>query len=153
MTHLKELRWTFSGIFCLLAFCAGSYAQTSLNAASGPAKKNIAVINLKNGSGVTAGESELISDRLRGDLFNTDKVNVMERDQMQEILKEQGFQAVRRLHGRGMSRANGTAFGRAIARHRLPRQSGFDVSGQCAHDRRENREDRKSRVGRCKRRN
>lgn len=93
MTHLKELCLTFSGIFCLLPFCADSYAQTSLNAASGPAKKNIAVINLKNGSGVTAGESELISDRLRGDLFNTDKVNVMERDQMQEILKEQGFQA------------------------------------------------------------
>jgi Uncharacterized protein involved in formation of curli polymers len=93
MTHLKKWRWTVLGIFCISAFCADVCAQTSLNAASGTAKKNIAVINLKNGSGVTAGESELISDRLRGDLFNTEKVNVMERDQMQEILKEQGFQA------------------------------------------------------------
>jgi curli biogenesis system outer membrane secretion channel CsgG len=59
---------------------------------SGPHKMNIAVINLKSSSGVAAGESDLISDRLRGELFNTGKVNVMERDQMQEILKEQGFQ-------------------------------------------------------------
>ncbi len=60
---------------------------------TGQGKPNIAVINLKNSAGVATGESELISDRLRGDLFNTGKVNVMERDQMQEILKEQGFQA------------------------------------------------------------
>ena len=59
---------------------------------AGPKKINIAVINLKSSSGVAAGEAELISDRLRGELFNTGKVNVMERDQMQEILKEQGFQ-------------------------------------------------------------
>jgi curli biogenesis system outer membrane secretion channel CsgG len=57
-----------------------------------PHKTNIAVINLKSSSGVATGEADLISDRLRGDLFNTGKVNVMERDQMQEILKEQGFQ-------------------------------------------------------------
>jgi curli biogenesis system outer membrane secretion channel CsgG len=60
--------------------------------APGPHKTNIAVINLKSSSGVAIGEAELISDRLRGELFNTGKVNVMERDQMQEILKEQGFQ-------------------------------------------------------------
>ena len=61
-------------------------------AAKTPGKTNIAVINIKNASGVTAGDAELISDRLRGELFNTGKVNVMEREQMQEILKEQGFQ-------------------------------------------------------------
>jgi curli biogenesis system outer membrane secretion channel CsgG len=61
-------------------------------AQTGPKKANIAVINLKSSSGVTSSEADLISDRLRGDLFNTGKVNVMERDQMQEILKEQGFQ-------------------------------------------------------------
>jgi TolB-like protein len=57
-----------------------------------PGKINIAVINMKNASGVSSGETEVISDRLRSELFNTGKVNVMERDQMQEILKEQGFQ-------------------------------------------------------------
>lgn len=55
-------------------------------------KLNWAVINLKNGNGISEGEAELISDRLRVELFNTGLVNVMERDQMQEILKEQGFQ-------------------------------------------------------------
>ncbi|MBD3321623.1 MAG: hypothetical protein GF350_11065 [Chitinivibrionales bacterium] len=58
-----------------------------------PQKINVAVINLKNASGVNEGEAAVISDRLRAELFNTGKVNVMERDQMQEILKEQGFQA------------------------------------------------------------
>jgi TolB-like protein len=55
-------------------------------------KINIAVLTLKNTSGITSGEVELISDRLRGELFSTGRVNVMERDQMQDVLKEQGFQ-------------------------------------------------------------
>jgi TolB-like protein len=93
MTYLKNWRWTVLVVFFVSAFCADVLAQKSLSVAPGPNKKNIAVINLKSGSGVTPGECELISDRLRGDLFNTDKVNVMERDQMQEILKEQGFQS------------------------------------------------------------
>ncbi|MBD3420890.1 MAG: hypothetical protein GF398_12290, partial [Chitinivibrionales bacterium] len=58
----------------------------------GSAADNVAVMNLKNASGVSQGEAELISDRLRVELFRTGSVNVMERDQMQEILKEQGFQ-------------------------------------------------------------
>jgi curli biogenesis system outer membrane secretion channel CsgG len=70
------------------------WGQTSTltTATKTPGKTNVAVINMKNASGVTTGEIEVISDRLRGELFNTGKVNVMERDQMQEILKEQGFQ-------------------------------------------------------------
>jgi TolB-like protein len=55
-------------------------------------KITTAVINLKAGNGVNDGESEIISDRLRSELFKTGKVTIMERDQMQEILKEQGFQ-------------------------------------------------------------
>ncbi len=55
-------------------------------------KRNYAVIGLKNAEGVTAGEAEIIADRLRIELFNTGRVNMMERDQMQEILSEQGFQ-------------------------------------------------------------
>lgn len=80
----------------LSACLTAAWSQpSSLNAAATPktnGKTNIAVINMKNASGVTSGEIEVISDRLRGELFNTGKVNVMERDQMQEILKEQGFQ-------------------------------------------------------------
>jgi hypothetical protein len=70
--------------------------------ASGPAalpskadqaqRTNIAVMTLKASSGVTEGEAEIITDRLRAELFNTGAVNIMERDQMTAILKEQGFQ-------------------------------------------------------------
>jgi TolB-like protein len=65
------------------------------SAASKPApdgKLNVAVMTLKGSSGISEGESGLISDRLRGELFNTGRANVMEREQMQEVLKEQGFQ-------------------------------------------------------------
>ncbi len=55
-------------------------------------KSNIAVMTLKAGNGISEGEAELITDRLRTELFKTGLVNVMEREQMQEILKEQGFQ-------------------------------------------------------------
>ncbi|NLG17790.1 MAG: DUF2380 domain-containing protein [Fibrobacter sp.] len=68
--------------------CSQVFGEESMEAK----KINFAVINLKAGSGVTEGECELITDRLRTELFNTGKVNVMERSQMQEILKEQGFQ-------------------------------------------------------------
>ena len=68
----------------LLAFLCGP--------ASGTTKRNIAVITLRNTSGITAGEAELITDRLGSELFSTGRVNVMERDKMDDILKEQGFQ-------------------------------------------------------------
>ena len=55
-------------------------------------KRNYAVIGLKNAEGVTAGEAEIIADRLRIELFNTGAASMMERDQMQDILSEQGFQ-------------------------------------------------------------
>lgn len=55
-------------------------------------KRNYAVIGIKNTEGVSVGEADIIADRLRGDLFNTGKASMMEREQMQQILKEQGFQ-------------------------------------------------------------
>jgi TolB-like protein len=79
-------------VVSLAGFVFAEAAKPAVVQPAGPHKTNVAVINLKSSSGVTAGEAELISDRLRGELFNTGKVNVMERDQMTEILKEQGFQ-------------------------------------------------------------
>jgi TolB-like protein len=55
-------------------------------------KTTIAVMSFKGSSGITQDESDLLTDRLRVELFNTGKVEVMEREQMQAILKEQGFQ-------------------------------------------------------------
>lgn len=75
-------------LFILTVFFIPCQAQE----AAAEIKTNYAVMNLKCGDGVSEGEGELISDRLRSELFNTGKVNVMERNQMQEVLKEQGFQ-------------------------------------------------------------
>jgi PEGA domain./Curli production assembly/transport component CsgG. len=44
------------------------------------------------GKGVTQPEADIISDRLRGELVKTEHFAVMEREQMDIILKEQGFQ-------------------------------------------------------------
>jgi TolB-like protein len=59
---------------------------------SGQQKDKVAILTLKNSNGVSIGEAEIISDRLRNDFFTTGRVDVMERDQMQNILKEQGLQ-------------------------------------------------------------
>jgi len=54
-------------------------------------KVNIAVLELE-GAGISNSESRIITSRLRTDLFNTNKFTVVERDAMDEILIEQGFQ-------------------------------------------------------------
>jgi len=69
----------------IAALCAGA-------APAVPEKLTYAVLPLKSAQGVLPGEADLLTDRLRNELFNTGKVDVMERDQMQEVLKEQGFQ-------------------------------------------------------------
>ncbi|MGE5671173.1 MAG: CsgG/HfaB family protein [Fibrobacterota bacterium] len=83
---------------CLLVIC---FLRTIVFSADGfhsgalsdiNRRENYAVVNLKVGEGVTNGDAELISDRLRAEIFNIGNVNVMERNQMQDILKEQGFQ-------------------------------------------------------------
>jgi Curli production assembly/transport component CsgG. len=53
---------------------------------------NIAVLDLEPRGGLSASEIESISDRLRGELISTGKYVVLERSQMDAILKEQGFQ-------------------------------------------------------------
>lgn len=60
---------------------------------AGESKVNFAVLGFKNGTGVSSGETDILADRLRVNLFRTGKVIMMERSQMDEILREQGFQA------------------------------------------------------------
>lgn len=78
----------FLAVFSLLFLVPGAFAAAPVN----DGKIVVAVLNLRNTSGVSEGEAELLSDRLRIDMFNTGKFAVMERAQMQDILKEQGFQ-------------------------------------------------------------
>lgn len=54
-------------------------------------KRNIAVIDIE-GNGITDNEALVLTEKLRGELFNTGVFNLLERGQMDEILKEQGFQ-------------------------------------------------------------
>jgi hypothetical protein len=58
------------------------------------AKENIAVLQMQ-GVAFSAAEIEALSNRLRAELFNTRKYNILERDRMDDILKEQGLQATR----------------------------------------------------------
>ncbi len=71
-------------LFLICLFFISTVAQVK--------KTTVAVISLKGSSGVTQDEADLLSDRLRVELFNTGSVDVMEREQMQTVLKEQGFQ-------------------------------------------------------------
>jgi hypothetical protein len=54
-------------------------------------KINVAVNDLA-GEGIEASEARIISDRLRSELINSEIFRVMERGEMETILKEQGFQ-------------------------------------------------------------
>ena len=54
-------------------------------------KPNIALSDFA-GQGIDASTVATISDRMRAELFSTGKVTVLERSQMVQILKEQGFQ-------------------------------------------------------------
>lgn len=60
--------------------------------AADSATVNIGVLDLEPRGGLTTEEVMSISDRLRGELINTGKYTVVERSQMDMILKEQGFQ-------------------------------------------------------------
>jgi TolB-like protein len=53
--------------------------------------KRIAVLDLQ-GEGVSKSAAKTLTDRLRSKLVNTGVFHVLERDQMDEILGEQGFQ-------------------------------------------------------------
>jgi len=52
---------------------------------------NIAILELE-GKNVSQTEASILSDKLRVELYKTEKFNIIERGQMDEILEEQGFQ-------------------------------------------------------------
>jgi len=74
----------FSGV-CLMLLCFLGFPVM------GQERIPIAVSELK-GEGIDESAARLISDRLRTELFKTNLFTVLERGQMQDILKEQGFQ-------------------------------------------------------------
>ncbi len=69
-----------------------SAIETSIQSESVNIQKNIAILSIKHSGGITKGEADLITDRLNAEMFKTGKVNMVERQEMSQILKEQGFQ-------------------------------------------------------------
>lgn len=49
-------------------------------------------VNDLNGHGISESDTKIITERLRSELIKTDRFRVMERSEMDQILKEQGFQ-------------------------------------------------------------
>jgi hypothetical protein len=76
------MKRNFIIIICAIAFHGIVFGQS-----------RIAVAVLEHdAAGVTQAEAEIISDRLRTELFKTEKFTVLERDKMNDILSEMGFQ-------------------------------------------------------------
>ena len=82
----RQNKMKLSVFICLSIFSAAMqlYAQA-------PAALNVAVNDLI-GKGIEQSSAAIISDRLRSELINTGAFRVMERNEMDNILKEQGFQ-------------------------------------------------------------
>jgi hypothetical protein len=55
-------------------------------------KKPLVAVNNLEARGITADEAATLTDVMRSEMINTGKFRVMERSQMESILKEQGFQ-------------------------------------------------------------
>lgn len=70
----------------MLKYILFSFLACTLNA-----QENIAVMEL-DPDGVTPSEAKTLTNKLRGELLATGKFTVIERGQMDEVLKEQGFQ-------------------------------------------------------------
>jgi curli biogenesis system outer membrane secretion channel CsgG len=81
-----------------LMLAAAIWAQTpaaktpAAAADTAKAKPPLIAVNNLEGRGITSDEAATLSDVLRTELMNTGKFRVMERGEMDQILKEQGFQ-------------------------------------------------------------
>ena len=67
------------------------YKRQPLNAQVTEGKQTVAVLEFE-GRGISQLESKTLTDRLMSEMVNTDAVIMVERNQMDEILNEQGFQ-------------------------------------------------------------
>jgi hypothetical protein len=57
-----------------------------------PKKQRIAILDFQNKGGVSAEEASIISQRVRAYLSQSDNYDILERQEIQALLKEQGFQ-------------------------------------------------------------
>ena len=79
------MRWIFF-VCCLTAMAAGMSAQTP------QAKRTAVAVMTLRGSGISESDAKFLTERLVIELQRAGAFEVMERDRMDEILREQGFQ-------------------------------------------------------------
>jgi curli biogenesis system outer membrane secretion channel CsgG len=76
----KAACFSFVVLLLIPSLCLGQKVKTTI------------AVNDLAGEGIEASEARIISDRLRSELINSEMFRVMERGEMETILKEQGFQ-------------------------------------------------------------
>ena len=67
------------------------FSNSSLGAQVAEGKQTVAILEFE-GRGISQLEAKTLTDRLMSEMVNTDAVIMVERNQMDEILNEQGFQ-------------------------------------------------------------
>ncbi len=72
---------TFTALFVLTIYL---FAQIN--------ERPVAVLDFEANNGVTEAEAKALTDKLRGELLKTGQFKVIGRSQMEQVLKEQGFQ-------------------------------------------------------------
>ena len=82
--------------FVFLLFSSLLWAQTNTMTAETAAqlaagKETVAILDFE-GRGISQMEAQTLTDRLMSEMVNTDAVIMVERNQMEEIMSEQGFQ-------------------------------------------------------------
>ena len=82
--------------FVFLLFSSLLWAQTNTMTAETAAqlaagKETVAILDFE-GRGISQMEAQTLTDRLMSEMVNTDAVIMVERNQMEEIMNEQGFQ-------------------------------------------------------------
>ena len=82
---MKTFYRLFYSLIALSATSLPIYAQVT------EGKQTVAVLEFE-GRGISQLESKTLTDRLMSEMVNTDAVIMVERNQMDEILNEQGFQ-------------------------------------------------------------
>ncbi|OGJ91390.1 MAG: hypothetical protein A2268_00095 [Candidatus Raymondbacteria bacterium RifOxyA12_full_50_37] len=76
----------------VLFFLLGIFIGTSMPANITELSKNTVALNTLDAKGITKNEADVLTSKLRSELIATAGFTVLERDKMDEILKEQGFQ-------------------------------------------------------------
>ena len=82
---MKSIVNFFKSIIVIELICLNVFGQVDN-------KKNVAVLNFENRGSLLSHEVKTLTDRLRSLLVRSNAFNVVDRDKMEEILYEQGFQ-------------------------------------------------------------